>query len=195
MIPPLLRQNDTILFGESFMSNRLFAAAVTWPGVALLCGILLACSTSGGGAFNAPNDRLIVPGERVGPLKLGMTEQDLFKIAVPNTTRPMGKWIFYWYGQLQVIVDESSRTCIVSEDSSYRMANGLKNGSSMHEVQAALGPAGSIKANPFFNNAPIQLYYHSGNLSFDFVRGTTMADRPGNTVQRIGVQLPGAGLL
>lgn len=182
------------------MLNRFFFTVLAQPlATALLCISLISCSSTGGEGFKVPNDRLIVPGERIGPVALGMSDEALFKLGVPESTKPFGNWTLYLYKDMTVFVEQGSRkvVCVaVQSDSSYRLANGVKVGSTLRDIQAVMGPSGTIRGNPAFGNAPMSVRYQSGNLSFDFGGTTaTMADRPRDTVQRIGIQVPGAGLL
>src|SRR6266480_3999436 len=62
------------------------------------------------------NDNLIVPGDRVGPVFLGMTEADLFKkLGDPSKTvrGDSGEWIWYTWGELQVEVTPSIHKVLV----------------------------------------------------------------------------------
>ena len=167
---------------------------------AVLCISLASCSSTGGESFKAPNDRLIVPGERIGPVALGMSEEALFRLGIPGSTKPFfGKFTLYHYSGMKVFVDQNSRkvACIIVHgDASYRFANGVKFGSTLRDIQAAMGPAGSIMGNIAFGDAPWLVKYQSGNLTFDFGReGGSMADRPRDTVQGIGIQTSGTELL
>src|SRR5262245_52068408 len=122
-------------------------ARAAGSGVAgLLSVLVLGCSSTGD--FKVPNDRLIVPGTRIGPVSLGMSDEALFKVGTPDRTREAGNWIVYNYGSMRVFVDQRTRKVVsvgTGRDSAYRTAGGVKVGSTMRDVQAALGPPSSIK--------------------------------------------------
>jgi hypothetical protein len=73
--------------------------------------LLTACASTGGdpgvslspehtASLMAINDNLIVPGERIGPIFIGMTETELYrKMGDPSKTvrGDDGTWLRYWY--------------------------------------------------------------------------------------------------
>ena len=159
---------------------------------------LLLCTGAQAGTVQGTNDHLIVPGQRIGPVSLGMSDRDLFKLGVPNITKPLGKLIAYFYDDMRVFVDGSSHKVIyvsMYRNESYHTAEGIGLGASLRDVESKLGPPESVKGNPFFGNAPIGVKYHSGNLYFSFSGvNASMADRPSDSVQKIEIQIPGASM-
>jgi hypothetical protein len=90
------------------------------------------------------NDNLIVPGERVGPVFLGMTEGSLYqKMGNPNHSDMMdrGATKYYQWRDIRVEVKESDHKVFNIEvtGSSYRTAEGISTGSSDLEVKSKLG--------------------------------------------------------
>jgi hypothetical protein len=62
------------------MTRRLFGA---------IFAAALVTATCATAQITAPNDHLIVPGERVGPFALGMTEAALLKVGKPAPAAPI----------------------------------------------------------------------------------------------------------
>jgi hypothetical protein len=92
----------------------------------------------------AADDNLIVPGERVGPVFLGMTEQQLYhKLGEPTRTRTAPGTVNYSYPTLQVDVDAVTHKVweIDPSGSRYSTAEGVAEGSSSLAVRTQLvGP-------------------------------------------------------
>lgn len=177
------------------MKQQLYSTAV-------LAGLLLLlplCAGAKAATVRGENDHLIVPDQRIGPVSLGMSDKDLFKLGTPNDTRPFSHWVTYWYDDMKIFVDAATHSVVFVElfdNDSYHTAEGVKIGSSVQDVETAMGPPDSVQGNSFFGNAPITLQYHSGNLAIGFTKeNASMADRPEDTVQTIGIQILGAGLL
>lgn len=63
--------------GDALKIHKIFTVAII-AFIPTICWPVMAQVT-------APNDHLIVPGERVGPFVLGMTEDDLQKLGRPST--------------------------------------------------------------------------------------------------------------
>jgi len=147
------------------------------------------------------SDHLIVPDQRMGVVALGISDKDLFKLFVPDQTSGGPAWTIYYQGGLRIYVDNKTHKVVGlvlaagGDADSYQTAEGLKLGSSLRDIEAALGPPDSVNANPFFQGAVVNVRYHGGALVFNFVPpGSSMADRPGDSVQEIDVYAPGGGL-
>lgn len=98
----------------------------------------------------AIDDNLIVPGERIGPVFLGMTDADLYKkFGNPSESKLTGTgYTAYFYNTFMVYVGVSTHkvASITSPAgntgySGYASREGIKVGSSALEVQAKLPPA------------------------------------------------------
>jgi hypothetical protein len=152
-------------------------------------------------SFSVQNDHLIVPNKRIGPVALGMSDKDLFKLFIPQGTATLGKWTVYDYGEFRIFVDKGTHKVDAiwlhqfdRDAYSYHTAEGLKLGSSMQDILAALGPPEIVKGNNFFGNATTDVKYNAGNLIFDFDKlGASMADAPTRSVQSIKIQSPSVG--
>jgi len=113
------------------------------PVLRLAAFVLLGAS----GAIDAQSrasDHLIVPGERIGPIFIGMTETQLYqKLGNPsNTVRGSnGAWILYEYKNLglSTIVNPYTHKVntvqITQSDSPYSTREGITGGSSELQVQ------------------------------------------------------------
>jgi hypothetical protein len=169
-----------------------------------LTSLLLAACAAGGDigaqafSFSTPNDHLIVPGQRIGPVTLGMSDKALFKLSTPYTTTDSGTWMMYQYPDLRIYVAKSTHKVVAIEllgDTSYHTAGGVKIGLSLQDVETALGPPDSEQSNPFFGNKTIDVHYTGRTLAIDFSKpGASMADAPERSVQTIGIQSPSTNL-
>jgi hypothetical protein len=150
-------------------------------------------STSSSAAFNN-SDKLIVPGERIGPIVLGMSDQALFKLDVPYTGRQIGSTIWYFFSGLKVLVDQNKHRVVCVElhgDNSYHTASGLRIGSRLVDIERAMGPPEQITENPVFHRT-LNVKYQNNTVSFNFgPYSGSYADSPLDTVQSILLQVPG----
>src|SRR5437870_4156270 len=86
------------------------------------------CATARASSAFQNSDHLIVPGKRIGPVALGMSDQALFKLGVPDETKPFDPFMVYFYREMKIFVDQSTHTvvCIVvHDDRSYHTVDGL----------------------------------------------------------------------
>ncbi len=147
-------------------------------------------------AAQPPNDYLIVPDTRVGPVSLGMTDRDLFKVGVPIHTGAFSNMTMYLYADMDVFVDSASHRVIsvtVKYNNQYHTAEGVRIGSNLQNVEAAMGPPEFLQTSPVECCDPIAVTYRSRRLRFSFSPpGSSAADRPKQTVQIIQIQTPGA---
>ena len=123
------------------------------------------------------NDNLIVPGERVGNVELGMSLAELFAVkGTPFKTIPIPdtKATSYNYKGLTVGADDKVYWIIV-RDPRYRTANGVAKGS---EQIFARGASGKPKCVVTRDAVTV---YDYGNMYFEVDNGT-------GKVTRIGVQ-------
>jgi len=89
----------------------------------------------------AINDNLIVPGQRIGPLFLGMTEAQLYKkLGDPVTILNNGEYTAYYYHGLDVAVLKSTGkvTQVTAESPQYSTSDGIQVGSSLLDVKSKL---------------------------------------------------------
>jgi len=166
----------------------------------LVLAALFACSAQAVDS-GVQNDHLIVPDQRMGPVALGISDKDLFKLFIPEQTSGGPTWTIYYQGGMRIYVDNKTHKIVGlvlaagNDADSYQTAEGLKLGSSLQDIEAALGPPDSVNANPFFQGTVVNVRYHGGALVFSFEPpGSSMADRPGDSVQEIDLYAPGGGL-
>jgi hypothetical protein len=156
----------------------------------------ISCSSEGG--LRASDDHLIVPGTRVGPFKLGMTDQELFQIGIPDGTRPWGDYVVYWFGDRNVQVNSQSRRVerIFTSNKSDRTSSGVGVRSSLPDFFRAFGPPDRTVVGNDVCGVPGRVehvYYQSGNMWLDFSPvGASCADAPTSRVQSLGIKTPGA---
>ena len=97
------------------------------------------------------DDNLVVPGQRIGPVFLGMTEQQLYKkLGEPDQTMTASGTVNYTYPTLQVCVDAVSHRVweIDAHTSKYSTAEGITIQSSGLAVRARLIERYSIRSLP-----------------------------------------------
>ena len=107
----------------------------------------------------AKNDNLIVPGVRIGPVSLGMSDADAYKLlGDPIRTMTegvdMGRAIQYDFPKLSIVVSRSTHriTQVTTLDTGYATADGIRVGSSGLAVSTKLGiPPGPCQGGCNYN--------------------------------------------
>ena len=85
-------------------------------------------------------DALIVPGERVGPIALGLSEADLLKAAgVPASTLRQGNETLYGFGRVTAQIGASGVDLITVDDPRYETAEHLRLGLAAPVATSLLG--------------------------------------------------------
>jgi hypothetical protein len=127
-----------------------------------------------------------------------MSDKDLFKFGVPVQTASMGDKILYRYEDLDVFVGAVSHSVMsisLKSNEQYHTSEGVKIGSSLSDVEGAMGPPDKIVSWPFACCPTEDAFYRSHRMDFDFASpGSSMADRPTDIVQEIKIQIAGAGV-
>jgi len=179
-------------------------------------GILCSCSTSllSPSTGLVGDDHIIVPGERVGPIRLGMSEQELLKLGTPEGPEPVPLTIttgpedpqqtvagirYKFGGKTIWVYLERASHHVVQIDvgyhgncGGYHTEEGIKCGSSkVYNVLGALGDP-SKRRNWDFGNHPVMwLTYFNNHHSphsltiFNFDPGSDMSVVPVDTLQDI----------
>jgi hypothetical protein len=167
-----------------------------------------ACSSIGGPKLRG-DDHTIVPGERVGAIRLGMSENDLASIGMPSSTQPLPLYkgrdseetvpaIQYRFGDglMSVYVERATRRVVQialghkGNCGGYHTAEGVGCGSTFYNVIGAFG-APSNKRGDSFSPKLLDITYFNERHSpssltvFSFHPGGSMAVRPVDTVQDI----------
>ena len=139
--------------------------------------ILVACATGGdvrtaqrsdqdAAKIMASNDNLIVPGERVGRVFLGMTTSQLYRVMgdpINSMAFNSGGFRYEWR-DLDVIVSQSKTvTWITTSGSTYSLSGGVTVGSSALALQSNRPPPAFSKAE----NASRTSYCYSDGLGVD----------------------------
>jgi hypothetical protein len=114
----------------------------------------------------ASNDNLIVPGERVGRVFLGMTTSQLYRVMgdpINSMAFNSGGFRYEWR-DLDVIVSQSKTvTWITTSGSTYSLSGGVTVGSSALALQSNRPPPAFSKAE----NASRTSYCYSDGLGVD----------------------------
>jgi outer membrane protein assembly factor BamE (lipoprotein component of BamABCDE complex) len=125
----------------------VFAAALLCPGPA-----------------RAENDHLIVPWQRIGPVVLGMTADDVVRVLGEPTQKNRATYVtvYNWKDNLSVTVKTDSsyvtQVCALSPD--YATAQGLRPGLSDTSVRALMGePQNSRVYHGWWKLSYIKLYW------------------------------------
>ena len=178
-----------------------------WLGIfgLLLFGSLASCSSLDAPTVGlAGDDHLIVPGERVGPIRLGMSEDDLLNLGKPSSTEPNPLWtqengtipaIFYSYFSLiDVWVERSTHRVVkivVGNDGhcgGYHTTEDVTCGSYISNILGAYGNQDFLRKDDFGPKALWTTYFnytHSPSTVTEFnfhPRYAAMDVRPGDTV-------------
>jgi hypothetical protein len=147
----------------------------------LMTTILLAAVAAGAAA---PAAFLIVPGQRVGPIVLGMRMVQVFQYLGPPAGRARAEATgkFFWPDRgITVRVDFDGRVeAIFVEHPEYRTAQGVGVGSALEEVVRAFGPTDQVQED----RTTLVLAYPRLGISF------AIAKERGNRVQMVLVYRP-----
>lgn len=115
----------------------------------VLFSLLAGCATSSSYSSQTTPifDKLIVPGERIGPISLGMPQADVLKIlgTPPESTIHTDGHSRYYYADLTVFITRDSRVDgIQTALPEYATAEGIRVGMTEPEVRAKLGKPKSV---------------------------------------------------
>jgi hypothetical protein len=119
-------------------------------------------------------DQLIIPGYRVGPIALGVTETQLLEVLGDPTDYNQGNTTvhYWWKGKINVVLKKIGGVARVVrinvEDESYEMNSGIGVGSSILEMRARLGEPTSQSA-PDADNGYYRFCYGNG-IQFQTIR-------------------------
>jgi hypothetical protein len=187
------------LFRGSNMRKRCH-----WPGsragvaIAMLT-LLTQISCSGVGGLRAADDHRIVPDTRIGPFKLGMTDQELFQVGTPSDTQHiLGTFSAYWFNDRVVYVNLQSRRVerIVTMSGTDRTSSGIGVGSSVEDLFRAFGPPDKTiegDANCGGLGRLEKVLYQSGDMLLSFLEsGASCAEAPTKRVQYVVIKSPGS---
>ena len=134
----------------------------------------------------APDDHVVVPGQRVGPVSIGMGPAELLQaLGAPEESRTFqdgGSSYDYNGRHLQVIANGGKVSTIATWDAGDHLANGLKIGSAELELQAMMGSPAWKKAR----GGGDFIEYCFGGTSF-YVSGFTGSHGPPGRVYEIKV--------
>jgi hypothetical protein len=159
--------------------------------------LLAQISCTDGPVLAAPDDHLIVPDTRIGPIRLGMSDQELFQVGVPSDTRPSENSMVYFYGDRAVYVNQRTRRVdrIYTWSKADRTSSGAGVGSTLPDFFRALGPPTSTVLGNDVCGVPGQIervYFQGGNIQLMFSkRGASCADAPSTRVQSVAIKTQG----
>jgi hypothetical protein len=147
--------------------------------------VLLASGGLGAPAAAQSNDQIIVPGERVGSVRLGMSEGELYSaLGDPQQTIDMGRgWLEYDYAdKLRVTVGNGRvvNIAVAYGATGYQTAEGVRVGGSALSARALLGPP------------PLTKIFKAGNpwVTAYCYAGITITSQPQEGIISIGVSSP-----
>ena len=113
-----------------------------------LIGLAFAAPTA---AAPAPRDTMIVPGERVGPIALGMTAMELAGAAgTPPQTLQQGRDAIYSWGDIAAQISEGAPgvDVITVNDPRYETANHIRVGLASLAATVVLGQPAKRSGSP-----------------------------------------------
>jgi hypothetical protein len=118
----------------------------------ILLGFLFGLALTGpAAAAPAPRDTLIVPGERVGPIALGMSPMELAGAAgTPPQTLQQGKDTIYSWGDIVAQISDGATgvDVITVNDPRYETANHIRVGLASLAASAVLGEPAKRTGSP-----------------------------------------------
>ena len=134
--------------------------------LALSISVLLVCSVAllWPDQARAENDHRIVPWQRVGPITLGMSAEDVIRVLGQPTQSNQARstTTYYWKDDLSVttLIDSSYVTQICALSSDYVTTQGLRPGMSETSVGALMGePQSSHVYRGWWNLSYIKLFW------------------------------------
>jgi hypothetical protein len=171
------------------MMNKIRAAKFVEIALVIFTLFLTSCATEPIALQNS--DHLIVPGERVGPIKLGMTEQEVFNLLGPAKKHffRFGTLIYSWEdGDFEINVSPDNHTVYVVKvfSPSYHTAEGVRVGSSEFDLVHLKGlpqwkddARGTAKTySAVYNNNSILFSFYSQRMGVtDFIQGIALCRR------------------
>lgn len=136
---------------------RILTIIVALAGAALLGGCAAESPRLPKPAYSAahpaPDDKLIVPGERIGKVYLGMTVSELYRAEGDpiKTDQVMGTQ-YYFSDGLHASVESGVVTGLTTDSPAHKTREGLGVGSSQLALEAAYGATqtSEITANDFY---------------------------------------------
>ena len=134
----------------------------------------------------AQDDKLIVPGSRVGPAQLGMTEGALYKLlGGPEgiSSAPGSISYIYFHSGVYVHIDTLTHKVFeidVGQNTDFQTAEGIKVGLTAETVKTALAEVNE-------HQPPLP----GGIKRIDYKSGMTLTFLPNGTIFKIGVWIPG----
>ena len=154
-------------------------------------------SCSSGSPLRVSDDHLIVPDTRIGPFKLGMTDQELFQVGTPSGTKQMlGIFNTYWFNDRAVYVNTQSRRVewIFTENNSDRTSSGIGVGSSVEDLFRAFGPPYRTVEETCGQPRGLEsVLYQGGDVLLGFSpSNATCVDAPTKRVQYLMIKTPAA---
>jgi hypothetical protein len=154
--------------------------------------LLTQISCSSDPSFQVADDHLIVPGERIGPFKLGMTDQELFQVGIPRTTEPLGNEVIYYFGDWVVSVSHESRQVdeVTTWSDSDRTSSAVGVGSTLQDLFRVLGPPDKTDVGWSGCGVPGQVeHVYYGNMRINFNRsGSSCVDAASTHAQAVSIK-------
>lgn len=170
------------------MINKLKTAE--YAGIVLVIFALFLSSCATEPIALQKSDHLIVSGERVGPIKLGMTEQQVFNlIGSANKSWVFQGHLMYSFRDFTIYVNTDNHKVfsIIVKSQSYHTAEGLGIGAREFDLV-------HLKGSPLWTERddrgkPTIVGFDDSTIVFQFLlSGETMADVTPDTVQCIHIQ-------
>jgi hypothetical protein len=140
------------------------------------------------------SDHLVVPGDRIGPVSLGMTPKAVFQLlGPPNTT--IGSALLWRYGDTSFFVraDDTHQRVVqvaIYNDASFHTAEGARYGSTLQELDRIWGSPYKMELYPSLpdRGKPVQAGFDEGRIVFFFQPSGEMDSPPGDGVTVLSIQ-------
>jgi len=130
------------------------------------------------------SDHVVVPGERIGPVYLGMSPKNVFQLlGSPSTTKASTLVWTYGDSTLFVRADDTHQRVVqiaIYNDVSFHTAEGARYGSTLQDLDRIWGPPYKLESYSSWPNrgGPIQAGFDQGKIVFFFEPPAGELDTP-----------------
>lgn len=141
------------------------------------------------------SDHLVVPGDRIGPVSLGMSPNAVFQLLGPSSAT-IGSALLWRYGDSSFFVraDDTHQRVVqvaIYNDASFHTAEGARYGSTLQDLGRIWGSPYKIESYPFSpdRGKPIQAGFDQGRIVFFFqLPSGEINSPPGDGVTVVSIQ-------
>jgi hypothetical protein len=141
------------------------------------------------------SDHIVIPGDRIGPISLGMSPKAVFQLLGPPSTT-IGSTLLWRYGDSSFFVraDDTHQRVVqvaVYNDASFHTAEGARYGSTLQDLNRIWGSPYKMESYPFLpdRGKPLQAGFDEARIVFFFEPPSAGMDSlPGDGVRVVSIQ-------